>query len=110
MQIMFYKWCLQRYQEQHKWIAFIDADEYFETTGNETLREVLESFDDDERIGAVGVNVSFLISLSAAGHKYLTPLISGKRIPRMVSSPALTQSVNPSQNALSISAQVHKPA
>lgn len=58
MQIMFYKWCLQRYQEQHKWIAFIDADEYFETTGNETLREVLESFDDDERIGAVGVNVS----------------------------------------------------
>ena len=59
MQIMFYKWCLQRYKEQHKWIAFIDADEFFETTGNETLREVLETFDNDESVGALGVNVRF---------------------------------------------------
>jgi hypothetical protein len=61
MQVMFYKWCLQRYRDRHTWIAFIDADEFFETPGNETLREVLETFEDDEKVGALGVNVSLCV-------------------------------------------------
>ena len=55
MQMVFYQWCIERYKDNHKWIAFLDGDEFLETPGNETLRQVLESFEADETIGAVGV-------------------------------------------------------
>jgi hypothetical protein len=37
-------------------MAFIDSDEFIDTPGNETLHEVLESFENDESVGALGVN------------------------------------------------------
>lgn len=37
-------------------MAFIDSDEFIDTPGNEALHEVLESFEDDETVGALGVN------------------------------------------------------
>ena len=58
MQMEFYKWCMQRYRSRHSWIAFFDVDEFLDLPGNETLREVLESFDQDESVGALGVSVS----------------------------------------------------
>jgi hypothetical protein len=55
MQTTFYSWCLQRWNKKHAWMAFIDGDEFLDTPGNETLLEVLASFEDDESIGALGV-------------------------------------------------------
>jgi hypothetical protein len=55
MQTMFYSWCLERWNTNHTWMAFIDGDEYLGTPGKETLLEVLASFEDDESIGALGV-------------------------------------------------------
>lgn len=55
MQLTFYNWCLERYGDRHKWMAFLDADEYIETPGIETFREVLASFDGNETIGALGI-------------------------------------------------------
>ncbi|CZR51555.1 uncharacterized protein PAC_01432 [Phialocephala subalpina] len=56
MQMVFYKACLERYSAKHKWIAFLDADEYIETPGTETFREVLESFEHNSTVGALGTN------------------------------------------------------
>lgn len=54
-QLVFYSTCLENWSKRHSWMAFIDADEYFDTPGDETLAEVLESFADDEEVGALGV-------------------------------------------------------
>ncbi|KAL2069136.1 hypothetical protein VTL71DRAFT_15474 [Oculimacula yallundae] len=56
MQLTFYTWCIERYRERHTWIAFIDGDEFLETPGKETLGEVLKSFEDDDTVGAIGIN------------------------------------------------------
>ncbi|KAE8450315.1 hypothetical protein EG329_006743 [Mollisiaceae sp. DMI_Dod_QoI] len=56
MQTVFYGWCIEWYADKHTWIAFLDGDEFLETPGNETLNEVLESFVDDDTVGALGVN------------------------------------------------------
>jgi len=37
-------------------MAFIDADEFFETTSKETLSQILRSLEKDQTIGALGVN------------------------------------------------------
>ncbi|KAF8859396.1 hypothetical protein BDZ45DRAFT_589913 [Acephala macrosclerotiorum] len=56
MQMMFYSWCMERYADKHKWIAFLDGDEYIETPGSETFQEVLESFEHNDTVGALGIN------------------------------------------------------
>ncbi|CZT05651.1 uncharacterized protein RAG0_11633 [Rhynchosporium agropyri] len=56
MQLMFYNWCIERYREKHTWMAFLDGDEFLETPGNETLGEVLKTFEDNDTVGALGVN------------------------------------------------------
>lgn len=55
MQTHIYSECMRLYGSQHTWMAFIDADEFFETPGDETLTSVLREFDRPD-IGAVGVN------------------------------------------------------
>ncbi len=55
MQTTFYNWCIERYREKHTWIAFFDGDEFLETPGNESFQEVLESFEKNETVGALGV-------------------------------------------------------
>jgi len=37
-------------------MAFIDSDEFFETPGNETLRQILTKLDANPKVGALGVN------------------------------------------------------
>lgn len=54
-QLAFYDQCVEKYRSKHKWIAFLDGDEFLETPGKETLKQVLESFEDDELVGALGV-------------------------------------------------------
>jgi hypothetical protein len=55
MQMVFYQQCLEQYGTKHTWMAFIDSDEFLETPGNETMRQVLRSFEKDETVGALGV-------------------------------------------------------
>jgi len=72
MQENFYRKCLEKYMPFHRWIAFIDTDEFIDTPGNETLREVLESFDGDDHVGGLGMNVSvsapFLYTVRPCGN------------------------------------------
>jgi hypothetical protein len=56
MQMIFYQQCQEWYGSNHTWIAYIDGDEFLESTGNETIEEVLRSFDPDESVGALGVH------------------------------------------------------
>ncbi|TGO51520.1 hypothetical protein BOTNAR_0353g00120 [Botryotinia narcissicola] len=56
MQEHVYKLCVEKYRSNHTWMAFIDADEYLEMTGKENLNEFLESYEEDEHVGAVYVS------------------------------------------------------
>ncbi len=47
---------MERFGAKHKWMAFLDGGEFLETTGNETLKEILTKFGEDNGIGALGVN------------------------------------------------------
>ncbi|KAI4087763.1 MAG: hypothetical protein LQ344_006582 [Seirophora lacunosa] len=59
MQYHIYNHCNEHYGSRHTWIGYLDADEYLEMTGNETLVDFLHTFDrnttDQKPIGAVGV-------------------------------------------------------
>ena len=48
--------CIDHHREKHNWMGFLDADEFIEMTGNETLAEFLGTFELDNRIGAVAMN------------------------------------------------------
>ncbi|KAK0112895.1 hypothetical protein ONS95_014614 [Cadophora gregata] len=56
MQLTFYTWCIERYRERHTWMAFLDGDEFLETPGPETLGEILKTFEEDDSVGALGIN------------------------------------------------------
>ena len=56
VQIDYYKDCVREFGHLHKWMGFFDTDEILEMRGAETLREFLESFEEDEGVGAVGVS------------------------------------------------------
>lgn len=36
-------------------MAFLDADEFLDTPGDENLRQILGSFEHDEKVGSLGV-------------------------------------------------------
>ncbi|RDW63527.1 hypothetical protein BP6252_11072 [Coleophoma cylindrospora] len=56
MQLAFYDQCLRKYGALHTWIAFIDGDEFLEVSSrNETFQQILEEFERDESVGALGV-------------------------------------------------------
>jgi hypothetical protein len=55
-QLLIYSRCTEHYGAKHTWIAFLDGDEFLETTGNKTLKEILTKFEEDDGIGALGVN------------------------------------------------------
>lgn len=55
MQLRFYNWCIERYSNDHKWIAFLDGDEFLDTPGDENLIEVLQTFDGNDTVGALAV-------------------------------------------------------
>ncbi|OBT54615.1 hypothetical protein VE04_06352 [Pseudogymnoascus sp. 24MN13] len=53
-QLASYTDCLRLFGHKHKWIAFIDADEFLYVSGNETLNDILKPYDDDDTVGAFG--------------------------------------------------------
>lgn len=56
MQHHVYQACVNLYRDQHVWMAFLDADEMLEMTGEETLTEMLKRFEKNRSIGALAVN------------------------------------------------------
>lgn len=56
MQYAIYDECAKLYGSRHRWLAFIDADEFFETKSNESLHLILKEFDQLDSVGALGVN------------------------------------------------------
>ena len=56
MQHTSYNLCVSDYGHKHTWMAFIDADEFFETTGAKSLQSLLSEFDSNSGIGALGVS------------------------------------------------------
>jgi hypothetical protein len=56
MQLALYTECVQLFGARHKWIGFLDADEFLQVRGNETLQRVLGAHDADDEVGAFAVN------------------------------------------------------
>jgi hypothetical protein len=56
MQDHIYDACMTLYRDKHVWMAFIDADEMLEMTGEETLTEMLKRLEKDRSVGALGVS------------------------------------------------------
>ena len=56
MQKHIYAECARLYGTQHTWMAFIDADEFFETRDGETLPSILHELEKNKDVGALGVN------------------------------------------------------
>lgn len=56
MQDNVYNLCVEKYRTNHTWMAFMDADEYLEMTGGETLNQFLEGYERDKHVGAVAVS------------------------------------------------------
>ncbi|KFZ11323.1 hypothetical protein V502_07602 [Pseudogymnoascus sp. VKM F-4520 (FW-2644)] len=57
MQTHIYSECIRLYGPNHKWMAFVDADEFFETLREgETLLTILQELYPITTIGALGVN------------------------------------------------------
>ena len=51
-----YARCTEQYGKLHSWVAFLDGDEFLETPGNETRRNILEGFKGGDAVGALAVN------------------------------------------------------
>lgn len=57
MQTHIYSECIRLYGSKHKWMAFIDSDEFIETIKpGETLLTILKELDPISTIGALGIN------------------------------------------------------
>jgi hypothetical protein len=63
MQDHVYNICAEKYRTNHTWMAFLDADEYLEMRGGETLNQFLEEYEKDKNVGSV--TVSWLTHSSA---------------------------------------------
>ena len=56
MQLYIDKECMERFGNRHVWMGFVDVDEYFEVHNNETLEGILREFEEQDSVGALGVN------------------------------------------------------
>lgn len=56
MQYKVYDLCASTYGVNNTWIAYIDADEFFDTPGGETMDGILKGLEPLSHIGALGVN------------------------------------------------------
>jgi hypothetical protein len=56
MQDHIYQSCVNLWRDQHVWMAFLDADEMLEMTGDETLTELLKRLEKNRSVGALAVS------------------------------------------------------
>ena len=64
IQEQYYSGCVTMFGDRHTWMGFLDADEFLEMTGGETLSGFLHEWARNNTVGAVGVN---WLSHSSAG-------------------------------------------
>ena len=74
IQEKYYTACVQMFGDRHTWMGFLDADEFLEMTGGETLSGFLHGWAQNKTVGAVGVN---WLTHSSAG--LLTRPLEGPR-------------------------------
>ena len=74
VQEKYYTGCVQMFGDKHTWMGFLDADEFLEMTGGETLSDFLHDWARNDTVGAVGVN--WLVHSSAG---LLTRPLEGPR-------------------------------
>ncbi|KFY05491.1 hypothetical protein V491_09114, partial [Pseudogymnoascus sp. VKM F-3775] len=55
-QLVAYDECIALFGHKHKWMAFLDADEFLEVRGEDTLHGMLKELDGDDQIGALAIN------------------------------------------------------
>ena len=56
IQEKYYTACVDMFGDRHTWMGFLDADEFLEMTGGETLSDFLHEWAKNDTVGAVGVN------------------------------------------------------
>ena len=56
IQEKYYTGCVHIFGDRHTWIGFLDADEFLELTGGETLSAFLHDWARNKIVGAVGVD------------------------------------------------------
>lgn len=56
IQEKYYTGCVKMFGDRHTWMGFLDADEFLEMTGGETLSDFLHEWALNDTVGAVGVN------------------------------------------------------
>lgn len=56
IQEKYYTGCVNVFGDRHTWMGFLDADEFLEMTGGETLSDFLHGWARNDTVGAVGVN------------------------------------------------------
>lgn len=59
MQLHVYNQCILGHGHKHAWMGFIDADEFIQVKGNRTLKTLLQEFDKNSTVGALGMNWQF---------------------------------------------------
>ncbi|KAH8890673.1 hypothetical protein GQ53DRAFT_584402, partial [Thozetella sp. PMI_491] len=55
-ELQMYKECAENYGRNNTWLAFMEADEFFDTPGGQTIHDVLYGLEPLRHIGALGVN------------------------------------------------------
>ncbi|KAJ3167183.1 hypothetical protein HDU88_002520 [Geranomyces variabilis] len=106
-QLNAYNDCQKNYGHLHTWIAYIDADEYFEmTSSKETFTDFLKSFEPNESVGAVGINWQMhnsngLLKRPASARKAFTscipddPTLDNRHIKSIVKTKYYSNAENP---------------
>jgi hypothetical protein len=56
MQWWIYQECINLYKDNHTWMGFIDADEFFEVRTNETMEGILRELGKNNHIGSLSAN------------------------------------------------------
>ncbi|PHH61943.1 hypothetical protein CDD81_7692 [Ophiocordyceps australis] len=75
MQRTLYNRCVELARpKHHTWMAFLDADEFLDTPGPESLRAILSAFEPVTSIGAVAINWHVH---SSSGHLVRQPSVRG---------------------------------
>ncbi|KAJ3148436.1 hypothetical protein HDU89_004767 [Geranomyces variabilis] len=81
-QLHAYNECARKYGSRHKWLAFIDANEFFEfkpANTTTTLESLLRGFDNDTAVGAIGVNWQVHTSTSSTSGLAKRPALTSRR-------------------------------
>ncbi len=55
-QQVYYDECMRLFGTKHKWMAFIDTDEFIEVKNGETIHGILKDFEKDDKVGGLGIN------------------------------------------------------